>query len=91
MKARVNFNVSLSEPISIGNGVRQGDIPGLTLFSIYFALTLAYAFRDCDIGVYLRLRRSLQTLIRELLYADGADLVVHAEGNGHLTTVFGQH
>ena len=43
MKVRVNFNGSLSEPISIDNGVKQGDIPAPTLFSIYCAVTLAYA------------------------------------------------
>ena len=41
MKARVKFNGSLSEPIFIDNGVNQGDIPAPTLFSIYFAATLA--------------------------------------------------
>ena len=50
MKVRVNLNGSLSEPIPVDNGVKQGDIPAPTLFSIYFAVMLSYAFQDCDIG-----------------------------------------
>ena len=38
MKARVNLNGSLSEPIPVDNGVKKGDIPAPTLFSIYFAV-----------------------------------------------------
>ena len=94
MKARVNFNGSLSEPVPVDNGVKQGDIPAPTLFSIYFAVMLEYAFKDCDVGVYIRFRTSgkvfnlrrfnsksktFQALVRELLYADDADLVAHTE------------
>ena len=91
---QLHLNMKAREPISIDNGVKQGDIPAPTVFSIYFAVTLAYAFRGCDIRVYLRFRTSgkvfnlrrfnaksntFQTLIRELLYADEADLVAHTE------------
>ena len=94
MKARVNFDGALSEPIAIDNGVKQGDIPAPTLFSIYFAVALVFAFHDCDVGVYIRFRstgmvfdlrrfsaksKTFQSLIRELLYADDADLVAHSE------------
>jgi hypothetical protein len=94
MKARVNFNGSLSEPVPVDNGVKQGDIPAPTLFSIYFAVMLEFAFKNCDIGVYIRFRTSgkvfnlrrfnsksktFQILVRELLYADDADLVAHTE------------
>ena len=63
-------------------------------FSIYFAVTLAYAFQDCDIGIFLRFRttgkvfnltrfnaksKTFQCLVRELLYADDADFVAHTE------------
>ena len=58
MKARVNLNGSLSEPIPVDNGVKQGDIPAPTLFSSYFAVMLSYAFQDCDIGVFIRFRTS---------------------------------
>ena len=94
MKAQVNFNGSLSEPIPIDNGVKQGDILAPTLFSIYFAVAIAYAFQDCDIGVCLQFRTSgklfnlsrlrckskvFQSMVRELLYADDVDLVAHSE------------
>jgi hypothetical protein len=94
MKARVTFNGSLSDEICIDNGVKQGDIPAPTLFSIYFSVVLAYAFQDCDIGIQLRFRttgkvfnlrrfkarsKTFQLLVRELLYADDADFVAHTE------------
>ena len=96
MKGRVSFNGQLSEEISIDNGVKQGDIPAPTLFSIYFAVLLRYAFEDCDVGVLLRFRtsgkvfnlRRMRTnsnvflaLIRELLYADDADFLAHTEAD----------
>ena len=56
MKARVNFNGQLSEEIAVDNGVKQGDIPAPTLFSLYLTAMLWYAFQDCDIGVYFRFR-----------------------------------
>ena len=46
----MHFNGSLSKPIPVENGVKQGDIPVPTLFSIYFAVMLSYAFHDCGIG-----------------------------------------
>ena len=94
MKAQVNFNGSLSNPIAVDNGVKQGDIPAPTLFSIYFAVALGYAFQDCDRAVYIRFRttgkvfnlrrfsaksKTFQALVREFLYADDADLVAHSE------------
>lgn len=36
------------------HGVNQSDIPVLTLFTIFFAVTLTYSFQDCDVGVNLR-------------------------------------
>ena len=94
MKARVTFNGKLSEEFAVDNGVKQGDIPAPTLFSIYFAMLLTYAFKDCDKGVYVRFRttrsafnlrrfntktKNFSSLIRELLYADDADFVSHSE------------
>ena len=55
---------------------------------------LSYAFQDCDTGVYIRFRTSgevfnlgrlntksktFQSLFRELLFADDADLVARTE------------
>ena len=93
MKARVTFNGQLSEEISIDNGVKQGDIPAPTLFSIFFAVMLSHAFQDCERGILLRFRttgkvfnlrrfnarsKNFEALIRELLYADDADFLAHS-------------
>ena len=94
MKARVTFNGQLSDEIPIENGVKQGDIPAPTLFSIFFAVLLTHAFKDCEKGILLRFRttgrvfnlrrfntksKTFQVLIRELLYADDADFLAHNE------------
>lgn len=42
MKAQVTFNGQLSNEIPIDNGVKQGDIPTPTLFSIFFAVLLTH-------------------------------------------------
>ena len=91
MKARVAFNRQLSGECAVGNGVKQGDIPAPTLFSIYFTMLLAFAFKDCDKGAFLRFRttgkvlnlrrfntksQAFRGLVRELLYAD---FVSHSE------------
>ena len=46
MKARVTFSGQLSGEIAIDNGVKQGDIPAPTLFSIFFAVLLTHAFKS---------------------------------------------
>ena len=55
MKPRVAFNGRLSDEISVDNGVKQGDIPAPTLFSIYFAVLLGVCvlrlWRRCPITV----------------------------------------
>ena len=94
MKARVNFGGTLSEPFSVDNGVKQGDLSAPTLFAIYFATMILYAFKDTDEGIYIRYRTSgsvfdirrlkrnfdnFVELIRDLLYADDCDLVAHTE------------
>ena len=56
MKDRVTFNGQLTEEIPIGNGVKQGDIPAPTLFSIFFAVLLTHAFQDCEKGILFRFR-----------------------------------
>ena len=79
--------------------MKQGDTPAPTLFSIYFAVMLSYAFQHCNIEVYIRFRTSgkvfnlrgfntksktFQSLVRELLFADYVDLVAHIEEDVHL-------
>ena len=93
MKAQVNFDGQLSEKFPVDNGVKQGDIPAPTLFSIYLSAMLWYAFHDYEKGVLIRFRTSgnvfnlrrmnaktlvSEMLVRELLYADDADLVAHS-------------
>ena len=58
MKAIVNVGGKLTEPISVENGVKQGDIPAPTLFALYFAMVFKIAFRDTSDGVYIRYRTS---------------------------------
>ena len=92
MKARLAFNGTLSQGIAVDNGVKQGDILAPTLFSIYFAILLSNAFKDCGAGVALKFRtsgkafnlrrfntksRSFECLIMSLLYAEDADFVTH--------------
>ena len=103
MKARVNLNGSLSEPIPVDNDVKQGDISAPTLFSIYFAVMLSYACQDCDIGVFIRFRTSgkvfnlrrfniksktFHSLVRELLFTNDADLVANTEEDMQLIMDF---
>ena len=58
MKARVSFNGTLSEEISINNRVKQGDISAPTLFNIYFAIVFLVAFYENSDGIYIRYRTS---------------------------------
>ena len=96
MKARVNFNGQLSDELAVENGVKQGDILAPTLFSIFFAVLLSYAFQHCDKGVLLRFRttgklfnlrrfntksKTFEALVRDLLYADDADFMAHIEAD----------
>ena len=96
MKARVICNGQLSDDLAVENGVKQGDICAPTLFSIYFAVLLSHAFKDCDLGVQLVFRTTgrvfnlrrfnarskvFQVLMRELLYADDVDFLTHTEAD----------
>ena len=56
--AYVTVSGTLSDDISVDNGVKQGDILAPTLFSIYFAVLLMSAFNDYDTGIYLKFRTS---------------------------------
>ena len=94
MKARVSFNGTLSEEITISNGVKQGDISAPMLFNIYFAIVFLVAFYENSDGIYIRYRTSgsvfnvrrqlsqrkvSSSLVGELLYADDCDIVAHSE------------
>ena len=94
MQAWVNVGGKLSEPISVANGVKQGDIPASTLFSLYFAVVFQLAFEGCHDGIYIRYRTTvklfnirrfdaptkvLSSLFREFLYADDCDLLAQSQ------------
>ena len=94
MKARVSFNSTLSEEISINNGVKQSDISAPMLFNIYFAIVFLVAFYENSDGIYIRYRtsgsvfnvrrllfqRKVSSLfVRELFFADDCDIVAHSK------------
>jgi len=95
MQARVNFGGELSDPFPVENGVKQGDLDAPTLFAIYFGAMLQVAFRDnSSAGIHVRYRSTgklfnlrrmkaeskvFYTVVRDILYADDADLVAHTQ------------
>ena len=97
MKVWVSLSGELSDPITVDNGVKQGDIPAPTLFAIYFYIVFMIAFNDNDApAVFIRYRTSNKlfthkrfeskstltiSAIRDLLYADDCDLVSHNEAD----------
>lgn len=94
MKATIQYEDSISEPFVIKSGVKQGCILVPTLFAIYFSILLKHAFGTATEGVYLHNRSDGQlfnlarlkaktkvrkVIIRELLFADDADITSHTE------------
>ena len=92
MQARVQNDGEYSEPFPVTNGVKQGCVMALTLFSMMFYAMLTDAFQDVDAGFPIRysfdgnllnLRRLqakslVQTdVVDKLLYAD--DLAENAK------------
>lgn len=76
--ARVAFKGKLSDERAMDNGVKQeGDISAPAVFSIYFAVMLSYVFRE--LRRFNARSKIFQTLVRELLHADDANLVAHTE------------
>ena len=92
MQARVQNDEEYSEPFPVTNGVKQGCVMVLTLFSMMFSAMLTDAFQDVDAGFPIRYRfdgkllnlRRLQAkskvqtdVVDKLLYAD--DLAENAK------------
>ena len=91
MKASLQYGGSLSDSFDFRRGVKQGCVLAPTLFSIYFAVPLQYAFKTSPGDVFLhwdgslfdltRLRAKTKiksTTIRDL-FTDDTALVVHSE------------
>jgi len=51
MKGQVLDCGELSDLFCVSNGTKQGCVLSPLLFSIYFAMMLLVAFRNCNIGV----------------------------------------
>ena len=56
MKGVVQFEGSSSDPFDIRSGVKQGCVLASTLFGIFFAVMLKYAFGRSTEGIYLHTR-----------------------------------
>ena len=56
MQARVQDNGEMSQPFPVSNGVKQGCVLALTLFSVMFSAMLDEAFRDADVGIRVNFR-----------------------------------
>ena len=95
MKGFVQSDGMVSGVFDITSGVKQGCVLAPTLFGIFFSVMLKHAFGQSSEGVYLhsrsegglfnlsRLRaktKRIESLIRELLFADDAAIVSHSEG-----------
>ena len=94
MRATIQYEGSMSEPLDIKSGVKQGCVLAPTLFGIFFSLLLKHAFGTSTEGVYLHTRSDEQlfnlarlraktkvrmTLIRDMLFADDAAVTSHTE------------
>jgi len=91
MRAWVIEGGEQSEDFDVLNGTKQGCMLAPLLFSIFFAMMLIVAFKDCDLGIGVQFTdgsvfdvRRLQArtkvhsaIIRDLLFADDCALVAH--------------
>jgi len=85
MQGQVIDEGEVSEHFGISNGTKQGCVLAALLFSIFFAMMLFVAFKNCDTGIPVEFRpdesvfnlcrlkahtKTLSAEIRDLLYAD---------------------
>ena len=94
MRGTVQFDGDISSDLEVKSGVKQGCALAPILFGIFFSLLLKHAFKSSTDGFYLHSRsdshlfnisrfraksKTTRVNIRDLLYADDADLVSHSE------------
>ena len=94
MRATVQYEGTISEPVDVKSGVKQGCVLAPTLFSIFFSMVLKHAYGTSTEGVYLHTRsdgklfnlarlrvktKIREVLIRDLLFADDAAVTSHTE------------
>lgn len=56
MKAWINVGGKLSEPVTVENELKQGDIPAPNLFALNFSIVFGQAFKNCNPRIYIRYR-----------------------------------
>ena len=88
------YDGATSDPFNILSGMKQGCVLAPTLFGIFFATLLKYAFGKFTAGIYLRTRsdgnlfklsrlrsktRVHEKYVRDLLFADDAAITTHTQ------------
>ncbi|XP_076028386.1 uncharacterized protein LOC143017482 [Oratosquilla oratoria] len=96
MTGQVLLGGEVSESFNISNGVKQGFVLAPILFNLFFTCVLNHAFRDLDLGVYLRFRsegsvfdlrrlnaktKNTEKLILEELFVDDCTFMAHKESD----------
>ncbi|BHF63719.1 hypothetical protein SprV_0200671300 [Sparganum proliferum] len=96
MTARITGNGTVSEAFAVTNGVKQGCVLVLTIFSLMFSVMLTDAYRGERPGIRVVQRMDGQlfnqrwmhsqsrvstTTVHELLFADGCALNATSEGD----------
>ena len=94
MLGTVKINVETTDSFPISTGVKQGCTIAPTLFIIYFDTMLKEALRNCNEGIYVRVRtdgslvnlarlrahiKRRILLVQELLYADDCGIFAHCD------------
>ena len=94
MLGTVKINVETTDSFPISTGVKQGCTIAPTLFIIYFDTMLKEALRNCNEGIYVRVRtdgslfnlarlrahtKTRIQLVQELLYVDDCGIFAHCD------------
>ena len=93
MMVNVRNGGEVSDTYAITNGVKQGCVLTLTLFSMFLSALLEEAFRDLGDGIYIQLcqnadlftvahfrakTKNTNIFVRQLLFADDSALITHS-------------